>query len=99
MSRRHAPTYITLPLTRVVSAALAASLAVAALLPVAAAAQDDAITPKDIQWEWQLLTQLADNGVLDDVPAGVGATLLLRSGAASGEGAWRQRGQRCFLDK
>ena len=87
MSRRHAPTATTLPLTRLVGAALAGLLAAVALLPVATAAQDESITPRDIQWEWQLLTQVDASGQEEPVPAGVGATLLLRSGAASGEAA------------
>ena len=70
---------------RAVTAALVALFAVAALLPAAAAAQrNDEVTPKQIQWEWQLLTQVDDRGVMEDVPSGVGATLLLRSEAASG---------------
>ena len=66
---------------------LATVVALAALLPVAVVAQGDEITPQDIQWEWQLLTQLDADRNMEDVPAGVGATLLLRSGAASGEAA------------
>ncbi len=84
---RHAPTFIARSRARVVGVILATVVALAALLPVAVAAQGDEITPQDIQWEWQLLTQLDADRKMEDVPAGVGATLLLRSGAASGEAA------------
>ena len=87
MSRRHAPTLTTRPHTRVFGAALALLLAAAALLPAAAAAQDDSIKPRDLQWEWQLLTQRDPSGSIEPVPPGVGATLLLRSEVASGEAA------------
>lgn len=87
MSRRHA-SISAVPMKRAVTAALVALFAVAAFLPAAAAAQrNDEVTPKQIQWEWQLLTQVDDRGVMEDVPSGVGATLLLRSEAASGEAA------------
>ena len=84
---RHASTFAARPRTRVVGVVLATVLALTALLPAAVAAQGDEITPQDIQWEWQLLTQLDADRNMEDVPAGVGATLLLRSGAASGEAA------------
>ena len=84
---RHAPTFVARPRNRVVGVVLATVLALTALLPAAVAAQGDEITPQDIQWEWQLLTQLDANRNMEDVPAGVGATLLLRAGAASGEAA------------
>ncbi len=86
MSRRHTPAIPSIssrPLTTILMVLLAAS----ALLPASAAAQRDTITPADIRAEWQLLTQADADGILEDVPAGVGATMLLFSGAASGEGA------------
>lgn len=87
MSRRHTPT-LPASLRRPITAVLGTVLAVAMLLPATAAAQDDDnITPRDIQHEWQLLTQRDESGKLEDVPAGVGATMLLRSNAAFGEGA------------
>ena len=84
-SRRHAP---AVPIVRphVLTAVLAALL-LAALLPAGAAAQADTIDPADIRAEWQLLTQQDASGRMEDIPAGVGATMLLFSGAASGEGA------------
>ena len=86
-SRRHTST-LRASLSRTLVAALSAVLIAAALLPVAALAQsDDNITPRRIQHEWQLLTQRDEQGKLEDVPAGVGATLLLRAGAAFGEAA------------
>lgn len=86
MSRRHSPAIPALSFRPLV-ATLIALLALSALLPSVAAAQADTIGPSDIRAEWQLLTQRDSDGNMEDVPAGVGATMLLFSGAASGEGA------------
>mgnify|MGYP001819632232 FL=1 len=86
MSRRHTPAISVLS-TRALVATLSILLVLSAVLPAAAAAQDDTISPSQIRAEWQLLTQLDADGNMEDVPAGVGATMLLFSGAASGEGA------------
>lgn len=87
MSRRHTSS-LGASLRRIVGTGLTTLLAASVLLPATAVAQGDGnITPRDIQHEWQLLTQRDENDRLEDVPAGVGATMLLRAGAAFGEGA------------
>ena len=84
--RRHTPAIADLSF-RPLTALILALLLLAALLPSTVAAQAGSITAKDIRAEWQLLTQQDASGRMEDIPAGVGATMLLFSGAASGEGA------------
>jgi heat shock protein HslJ len=86
MSRRYTPAIPSLPV-RSLTAALVATLTMGTFLPLATVAQTESISPQDIRAEWQLLTQQNAEGVMEDIPAGVGATMLLFSGAASGEGA------------
>lgn len=79
-SRRHTSDPRRLRLPRALAAALSVALAVGALSPGLASAQDNV---RDLEYEWQLLTY-RQGGELVPVPAGVGATLLL----FNGEDAW-----------
>ena len=89
MSRRHTSNPLFLRLARAVVVALSLALVAGATLPGLASAQND-VQDRDLEHEWQLLTYRAPGGtdaaasVLQPVPAGIGATLLL----FGGEDAW-----------
>ena len=78
MSRRH---------TSILGASLALAFALTAILPTAVAAQGRNISDSDVEHLWQLLTYVDADGQERDVPPGVGATMQLFYGTASGEAA------------
>jgi len=87
MSRRHTSTPSRNRLSRVAGTALVLLIALTAILPAVATAQNSKIRDSDVEWGWQLLTYRDADGDIEPVPAGVGATLSLFSNSAFGEAA------------
>ncbi len=87
MSRRHTTIRDQQRSSRDLGAALVLLVCLAIALPGVTVAQDTSFTDQQVNQRWQLLSYRDSEGDIQTVPAGIGTTLQLWAGSASGEAA------------